>query len=69
MNNFTCRYLSDFTDEALKPLDKIAGELSDLESFVNSFNTEEDDIDGLCCDVSTCINNIQGYIEEIRERF
>ena len=69
MNNFTCRYLSDFTYEALKPFDKIAGELCDLESFVNSFDAEEDDIDGLRCDVSTCVHNIQGYIEEIRERF
>lgn len=69
MTNFQCRYLSDFTDGALKSLDYIEGELSDLESFVNSFDAEEDDIDELCCDVSTCVHNIQGYIEEIRERF
>lgn len=68
MNNFTCRYLSDFTDEALKPLNDIEYDLEAIESILNH-QEAYDEYEYLKSDIMANLIDIKKYIEEIRERF
>ena len=68
MNNFQCRYLSDFTDEALKPLNDIEYDLEAIESILNH-QEAYDEYEYLKSDIMANLIDIKKYIEEIRERF
>lgn len=68
MNNFTCRYLSDFTDEALKPLNDIEYNLEAIESILNH-KEAYGEYEYLKSDIIANLIDIKKYIEEIRKRF
>ena len=68
MNNFTCRYLSDFTDEALSPLDDIEYDLTGIESILNH-KESYDDYEYFKSDILVEIIDIRKYIKEIKVRF
>jgi hypothetical protein len=68
MNNFQCRYLSDFTDGALKPLDYIENNVDDVKSILNH-REAYDDYDYFKQDILNSVDGIIYYIKEIRRRF
>ena len=68
MTNFQCRYLSDFTDEALRPLCDIEYNLESIESILNN-KEAYDDYEYIKSDILANLIDIRKYIEEIKERF
>ena len=68
MNNIQCRVLSDFTDDALYPLNDIENEIQQIESILNN-KESYDDYEYFKSDILANLIDIRKYIEEIRERF